>query len=108
MSSFFLKWLFIPTYKGAPITGLQCLLEYRTLVLFIKHQFLFEFETVNQPGFETGSPGSKGAMLIIELKSINKYFESLGKITGTILVVDGPLEDPALVIYCNNELFTEL
>ena len=31
---FKLKWLFIKTYKDAPIAGLQHLLEYHMLVLF--------------------------------------------------------------------------
>ena len=31
---FQLKWLFITTYKDAPIAGLQYLLEYHMLVLF--------------------------------------------------------------------------
>ena len=31
---FQLKWLFITTYKDAPIAGLQYLLEYHILVLF--------------------------------------------------------------------------
>ena len=35
--TFFLKWLFITTYKGAPITGLQYLLEYHTHVLLINN-----------------------------------------------------------------------
>ena len=32
--NFQLKWLFITTYKDAPIAGLQYLLEYHMLVLF--------------------------------------------------------------------------
>ena len=66
-----LKWLFIANYKGVPIAGLQYFLEYHTFVLFVKLNFLFEFETANQPGFEPGSLGPKGAMLTIELHSID-------------------------------------
>ena len=53
-----------------PIAGLRYLLEYYMFVLFMKAQFLFEFETANQPGFEPGSPGTKAATLTIELHSI--------------------------------------
>ena len=54
-----------------PIAGLGYLLEYYMLVLFVKLDFRFEFETANQPGFEPRSPGPKTAMLTIELHSID-------------------------------------
>ena len=43
------------TYKDAPVTGLRYLLENYMLVLFVTLNFRFEFEKVNQPGFEPGS-----------------------------------------------------
>ena len=58
------------TYKDAPDAGLQYLFEYYMLLLFVKLNFLFEFETAIQPGFEPRSPGTKAAMLTIELHSI--------------------------------------
>ena len=66
-----------PPTRVSPIAGLQYLLEYQTLVLFVKLNFWFEFETVTQPGFEPGSQGPKAAMLTIELHSIDKCFSYL-------------------------------
>ena len=43
------------------------MLEYYRLVLFVRLNFRFEFETANQPGFEPGSPGPKLAVLTIEI-----------------------------------------
>ena len=42
------------------------------LVLFMTLNFQFEFETVNQPGFEPGFLGPKAATLTIELHSFDK------------------------------------
>ena len=39
-----------PPTRVSAIAGLQYLLEYHTLVLFLKLNFLFTFETVNRPG----------------------------------------------------------
>jgi hypothetical protein len=54
---------------------LQYLLEYYMLVLFVTFNFLFEFKTANQPGFELGSLGPKAAKLTIELHSIDRISE---------------------------------
>ena len=40
------------------------------LVSLVKLNFLFEFETANQPRFEPGSLGQQAAMLTIGLHSI--------------------------------------
>ena len=39
-------------------------------IISVKSIFDFEFETANQPGFEPRLAGQKGAMLTIELHSI--------------------------------------
>ena len=39
-------------------------------VLLVTLHFLFEFETVNKPGFEPEPPGLKAAMLTFVLHSI--------------------------------------
>ena len=54
-----------------PIAGLQYLLEYYMLLLFMKTKFLIWIQTANRPGFEPGSSGPKAAMLTIELHSID-------------------------------------
>ena len=54
----------------SPIAGLQYLLEYHTLKLFMKLNFQFEFKTTNQAAFEPESPGPKAAMQTIELHYI--------------------------------------
>ena len=55
------------------------------LVLFMKTQF--EFETPNQPGFETWSPGPKAATLTIELNSID-WVVSTFKIYNLFIIID--------------------
>ena len=50
------------------------------LVLFVTLNFLFEFKTANQPGFEPGFPGPKETMLTIELPTpltTFNYFRSI-------------------------------
>ena len=61
-----------PTRLPPPITGLQYFLEYHRLVLCLKTQFLYEFNTANQPGFKPRSPRPKAATLTIKLHSIDK------------------------------------
>ena len=51
--------------------NIGCPLEYYMLVLFVKTQFLIEFQTANQLEFEPGSPRPKVATLTIELHSID-------------------------------------
>ena len=50
--NFQLKWLFITTYKDAPIAGLQYLLEYHMLVLFLSSLWNKE---MTLPRFEPGT-----------------------------------------------------
>ena len=67
-----LNRLFITPTRVSPIAGLQYLLEYHTVVLFVKLYFSFEFETANQPGFEPRTLELKAATLTMELHSIKK------------------------------------
>ena len=64
-----------PPTSVSPVAGLQHLLEYHTLVLFVKLNFWFESETANQLGFEPWSPGPKAATLPIELHSIALFYK---------------------------------
>ena len=63
-------------YKGAPITGLQYLLQYQMLVLFMKWQFSIWIRDSDPAGSEPESPIPKTAMLTIKLHSIDKRRKS--------------------------------
>ena len=58
---------------GLDTSRVMVLAEYYMLVFFWMLNFIFEFETVNQTGFEPGSPGPKVATLTIELHFINFF-----------------------------------
>ena len=67
-----IKWLFITTYKVAPYFRVTLLARVPHAYIICENSIKFEFETVNQPGFEHGSLGP--ATLTIELHSIDNIF----------------------------------
>ena len=77
------------------IAGLQYLLEYHTLVLFVTLNFVFEFGTAIQSGFQPVSLGPKAATLTIEQHSTGCMKHTLGSVVALLTQICIILENMA-------------